>query len=241
MIGLRTAVIKAERRHEAILRDLIGQIVSGAIPSGSRVPYESETAASYAVSRTVARDAVQRLAGFGLVEVRRRSGAVVTPPERWNMLEPAVLDAAMSGKPSAAFFSALFEARLILEPEAAALAAVRIRAEALDDMSTALAVMRNAPSHEAFVAADLRFHTTILDASSNWVLRQFAGAMKAALLASIRLTRAHSPSLDKSADMHDQVLSAIRAGDVVRSRVAMAWLLTATRLEVESTLQEDTL
>ena len=123
---------KAERRHEVILRDLLGQIVSGTIPVASRLPYESEIAARYAVSRTVARDAVQRLAGFGLVEVRRRSGAIVTPSERWNMLEPAVLDAAMSGKPSAAFLSALFEARMMLEPEAAALAAQRIDAEALD-------------------------------------------------------------------------------------------------------------
>jgi len=231
--------IKAERRHEAILRDLVGQIVAGAIPAASRVPYESELAAHYAVSRTVARDAVQRLAVFGLVDVRRRSGAIVTPPEQWNMLEPVVLDAAMSGKPTAAFFAALFEARLMLEPEAAALAAGRIGAEALDDMAAALAVMRDAPSHDAFIDADLRFHTTILEAAGNWVLRQFAGAMRAALLASIRLTRAHSPSLDRSADMHDQVLAAIRVGDAVRSRVAMAWLLTATRLEAEAALRED--
>ncbi len=231
--------VKAERRHEAILRDLVGQIVSGAIPAANRVPYESELAARYAVSRTVARDAVQRLAVFGLVEVRRRSGAIVTPPERWNMLEPVVLDAAMSGKPSAAFFSALFEARLMLEPEAAALAAARIGAEALDGMAAALAVMRSAPSQDEFIDADLRFHTILLEATGNWVLRQFAGAMRAALLASIRLTRAHSPSLDRAAEMHDQVLAAIRAGDGVRSRVAMAWLLTATRLEAEAALRED--
>jgi len=53
------------------------------------------------------------------------------------MLEPVVLDAAISGKPTAAFFFALFEARLMLEPEAAALAAARIGAEALDDMAAA--------------------------------------------------------------------------------------------------------
>lgn len=230
---------KAERRHEAILRDLVGQIVSGAIPPASRVPYESELAERYAVSRTVARDAVQRLAVFGLVEVRRRSGAIVTPAACWNMLEPLVLDAAMSGRPTAAFFSALFEARLMLEPEAAALAAARIGPEALNAMAAAASVMRDAASQDAFIEADLRFHTTILEATGNWVLRQFAGAMRAALLASIRLTRAHSPSLEHSADMHDQVLSAIRAGDAVRSRVAMAWLLTSTRLEAEAALAED--
>jgi DNA-binding FadR family transcriptional regulator len=240
MSEMATTAVKAERRHEAILRDLVGQIVSGKIPVASRVPYESELAAHYAVSRTVARDAVQRLAVFGLVEVRRRSGAIVTPAERWNMLEPAVLDAAMRGRPTVAFFAALFEARLMLEPEAAALAAARISAEALDSMAAALAVMRNAPSQDAYIEADLRFHTIILEATGNWVLRQFAGAMQAALLASIRLTRAHSPSLDRSADMHDQVLAAIRAGDAVRSRVAMAWLLTATRLEAETALAEDT-
>jgi DNA-binding FadR family transcriptional regulator len=39
--------------------------------------------------------------------------------------------------------------------------------------------------------------------------------------------------------MHDQVLSAIRTGDAVRSRTAMAWLLTAARVEVEAALKED--
>jgi DNA-binding FadR family transcriptional regulator len=233
-------VIKAERRYEAILRDLVDQIVSGTIPAASRVPYESEIAARYAVSRTVARDAVQRLAVYGLVEVRRRGGAIVTPTERWNMLEPIVLDAAMRGKPSPAFFSALFEARLLLEPEAAALAATRIDAEALARLAAALAVMRSVPPQEAFIEADLAFHTIILDATGNWVLRQFAGAMQAALLASIRLTHARSPSLVHSANMHEQVLAAIRAGDAARSRVAAAWLLTETRLEVEAALQAET-
>ena len=88
-------------------------------------------------------------------------------------------------------------------------------------------------------AADLRFHTTILVATGNWVLRQFAGVMQVALLASIRLTHARSPSLDRATDMHGQVLSAIRAGEPSRSRVAMAWLLTEARLEAEAALQED--
>jgi DNA-binding FadR family transcriptional regulator len=173
--------------------------------------------------------------------VRRRSGAIVTPTARWNMLEPAVLDATMSGKPTAAFFTGLFEARLMLEPEAAALAAARIDAAALDSMAAALTVMRSAPLQDSFVDADMHFHATILDATGNWVLRQFAGAIRAALLASIRLSRARSPSptLDRSIDMHDQVLSAIRTGDAVRSRTAMAWLLTAARVEVEAALKED--
>jgi hypothetical protein len=39
--------------------------------------------------------------------------------------------------------------------------------------------------------------------------------------------------------MHDQVLSAIRAGEPDRSRAAMTWLLFATRLEAEATLREN--
>ena len=187
----------------------------------------------YAVSRTVARDALQRLAGFGLVDVRRRSGAIVLPSERWNMLDPAVLAATMSGTPTAAFFSGLFEARLTLEPEAAALAATRIAPATLAAMAAALAVMQSAPLQDSFVDADMRFHTAILDATGNWVLRQFAGAIRAALLASIQLTRARSPSpaLSRSIDMHAEVLSAIRRQSATRSRLAMAWLLSEARVK----------
>jgi DNA-binding FadR family transcriptional regulator len=233
--------VKKERRHEAILRDLVGQIVSGAIPVAGRVPYESEIMLRYAVSRTVAREALQRLAGFGLVEVRRRRGATVMLSERWNMLEPTVLEASMRGRPGAAFFSGLFEARLVLEPEAAALAAMRIGPAAVDAMQAALAVMRESPLQDSFIEADLTFHTTILDSTGNWVLRQFAGAIRAALLASIRLTRARSPSpmLDRSIAMHGQVLSAIRSGDAVQSRLVMSWLLTEARVNLEAACQED--
>jgi len=231
-------VKKPERRHEKILRDLVDQIVAGTIPVGARVPYESEIADRYRVSRTVAREAVQRLTGFGLVEVRRRSGAAVTPHERWNLLEPTVLDAAMRAKPSTAFFSALFEARLILEPAAAAMAAQRIDAEELEQIAAALAVMKDAPSQTAFVEADMRFHATILDATGNWVLRRFAGVLASAFKTSIRHTYAAGKSMRRSLDMHNQVLAALRTGDVDRARAAMSWLLTQTRLEVEAMLRE---
>lgn len=238
---MKAMAAKTERRHEAILRNLVDQIVSGAIPVGAHIPFEIEIMARHAVSRTVARDALQRLAGFGMVDVRRRSGAVVVPSERWNMFEPLVLDATIKGKPNAAFLGGLFEARLILEPEAAALAATRIDAIALDDMAAALAVMRGGPMQDAFLEADMRFHTTILAATGNWVLRRFAGVIRAALLASISLTRARSPSpmLDRSIDMHAQVLSAIRSGDSVRSRLTMTWFLTEARVNLETALHED--
>jgi GntR family galactonate operon transcriptional repressor len=231
---------RRERRHEVIVREFVGQIASGAIPVGTRLPYESEIMARYAVSRTVARDAVQRIVGFGLVEVRRHSGAIVLPSERWNMLEPIVLDAFMHGKPTAAFFSGLFEARLMVESEAAALAAMRIDAAAISEMAAALEVMRSAPERDAFIDADMRFHAIILDATGNWVLRQFAGALHAALRAGMYLSRESSSStvIDRSIDMHADLLSAIRSGDAVRSRLAMIWLLTEVRVNVEAALKE---
>ncbi len=66
------------RIADAIAEDLRGQIASGAIPSGARLPAERDLAERYGVSGPTIREALQGLNALGLVEMRHGSGTYVS-------------------------------------------------------------------------------------------------------------------------------------------------------------------
>src|SRR5580693_255911 len=81
------------------------RIVSGSLARGERV-HQEDLAVELGVSRTPVREALRRLAAEGLVEMRTNRGARVADPDRSSM-------------------RAAYEARLVIEPGAARLAAMR--------------------------------------------------------------------------------------------------------------------
>jgi GntR family transcriptional repressor for pyruvate dehydrogenase complex len=66
------------RIADAIAEDLRGQIASGAIPHGARLPAERDLAERYGVSGPTVREALQGLNALGLLEVRHGSGTYVS-------------------------------------------------------------------------------------------------------------------------------------------------------------------
>ncbi|HET9069710.1 MAG TPA: UTRA domain-containing protein [Amaricoccus sp.] len=66
--------------HERILRDLHRRIVSQAWPPGFRLPYETELAEAYGVSRMTMNKVLARLARDGYLVRKRKLGTFVTEP-----------------------------------------------------------------------------------------------------------------------------------------------------------------
>jgi GntR family transcriptional regulator, transcriptional repressor for pyruvate dehydrogenase complex len=66
------------RIADAIAEDLRGQIASGAIPHGARLPAERDLAERYRVSGPTVREALQGLSAMGLLDVRHGSGTYVS-------------------------------------------------------------------------------------------------------------------------------------------------------------------
>jgi DNA-binding GntR family transcriptional regulator len=81
------------------------RILAGDLPRGARV-HQEDVAADLGVSRTPVREALRRLAAEGLIEMRTNRGARVTDLAPDDMDQP-------------------YEARLLVEPGAARLAAQR--------------------------------------------------------------------------------------------------------------------
>jgi DNA-binding FadR family transcriptional regulator len=109
-------------------------------------------------------------------------------------------------------------------------------AQAFEDMVDA-----NSRDNEEWSSADLEFHTAIINASGNWVYRQFASAIRAALLASFRLTNRASQSHEQAIQKHQDVLEAIRVRDPVAARKAMETLIGVARAEITDALKKNSI
>lgn len=156
------------RRHGEVVHELGRAVVRGDLAAGATLPAEEQLAAEYGVSRGAFREAMKVLAAKGLVASRTRTGTVVLPADRWNLMDPDVLAWRYRGQPSKSHLDDLAEVRVALEPEAARLAAARVRTRELArlrDLITAMEQTLEQP--DEFIAADLAFHQAVVEASRN--------------------------------------------------------------------------
>src|ERR1700678_3991158 len=77
--------------REQVVERIGGDIVQGRLAPGEALPNEEELLASYSVSRTVLREALNVLSGKGLLDARPRRGTVVRPRADWSQLDPEIL------------------------------------------------------------------------------------------------------------------------------------------------------
>jgi GntR family transcriptional regulator, galactonate operon transcriptional repressor len=203
---------------DRIARDLGQRILSGEYAPLSLLPTEAELCAQYDASRTALRDALLTLAAKGLIEARKRAGTRVRPPSDWNRLDAQVLGWMGGIEPDLDFVRGLIEARLVIEPAAAQLAASMASSGDLAIIEAAYDAMCSAPEHDlaACLDADVRFHTGILRASRNPVFANLGDMLAAALSFSFRLTTSATANYQATLSAHGDVLEAIRmrrAGD----------------------------
>src|SRR5579872_3950359 len=170
------------RLHGAIARKLGADILSGDYPPGDTLPTEAAATAALGVSRAAYREAVKTLIAKGLVESRPKAGTRVLPRNRWNLLDPDVLEWAFARDPDQQLISSLFELRSIIEPAAAALAAERRSKAQLHTMKAGLALMRRCTlATEEGRQGDRRFHAALLHATRNDALIALSSGIEAAV------------------------------------------------------------
>lgn len=228
------------RRREQVTSTLAKMILSGDIAPGSRLPTEAELGERLEVSRTALRESVRMLAGKGLIESTPRIGTIVLPPDQWNHLDTDLLTWREDLPPDMTFIRALTEAREVIEPAAAAMAAERATGtdlgraqEAFDRMC---AIDRD--DIEASVLADEAFHKAILMGSKNAIFANFGSVIGSALRMSFRLTTTASENFAASLDTHGDVLEAIRLRDGDMARRLMRDLISVAARDLQRTLQE---
>jgi DNA-binding FadR family transcriptional regulator len=216
------------RVHAELAAGIGMRILDGTYPPGTLLPNEAEWGKMFTASRTAVREAIKTLNGKGLLVSRPKVGSRVEPRERWNLLDRDVMAWHCAAMDKTAFLISLQEVRRILEPGAAVLAAERRTPAQLAQLEEALEGMRAAPSAEAMVAPDVRFHLALLTCANNELLVPFGIVIEQALANMFAFTTRHNTKPGQVIPMHADVVKAIAAQKPEAARKAMATLLDDT-------------
>jgi GntR family transcriptional repressor for pyruvate dehydrogenase complex len=215
--------------HREVMIVLLGDITGGMVGEGERLPSLTELAAQFQVSTGVIRECQRALAERGLVSVRHGRRAVVRPEEDWDVFDPDVLTALVSGDRAAHALAEYLESRRLLEVEAAGLAAERATPVAVQHLTGAFEAMRaaaerartNPAAEPLYQQADVDFHRAIIGAAGNRVLARMAEPIHRALSATFATLARPQTRFERGLPEHARILEAIRDGDPAGARLAM--------------------
>jgi DNA-binding FadR family transcriptional regulator len=195
-------------------------IVSGEWGPGARLPREAELASRLGISRNSLREAVRALSLLRVLEVRQGDGTYVTSLEPDLLLESTRFVAHLLADKTVV---ELFEVRRLLEPAAAALAAVRIDEAGLVALRHELERMNAATKIEELVEPDAAFHAVIADAAGNSVLSSLLETLSTRTMrARVWRGRLDAGALDATRAEHARIYEAIAARDPELARTVAA-------------------
>jgi DNA-binding FadR family transcriptional regulator len=210
------------KRSQPIIDDYLRKIVTGELREGQLLPTETVLIEQYHVSRTAVREAIQVLATRGFVTIRQGSGSTVAPRSRWNVLDPDYLRATGFGDGLAVHVR---EAREMLEPALAALAAQRATPGQVATLRDAAAQAAAAPVHSPQrIEGELDFHHLLAECSGNPVLISIHGALTdlaKAHAADGRAAASDEPAAERAAFWHAHIVEAVAAHDATTAQDAM--------------------
>ncbi len=204
--------VKNQRISDEILRQIRDAVLSGKFQIGDRLPNERALAEQFAASRTSVREALRGLEQAGVIYIKKgvNGGVFVADPDHRLVSRP--FETLLQLRKVT--MDNIVEVRLIFEPEAARLAALRAKPEDLkeleqviNDMSAAIEVGEPPSSF------DLKFHKLIARAAGNPILEMLSESMLE--VASKVITELH-PSMDVLTHVvkrHREVFEAVRNRD----------------------------
>lgn len=230
---MNTKVLTVRRLYREIAERLRKKIQHGEFPLGTRLPAERDLAEQFCVSRSSVREALIALEIRGYVDVRVGSGVYVC-----SILprESAEMPQAVWSIPTAISPFELLEARLLVEPECAALAAQQGSEEQLEKISnihSTIKIADDMPNNSIGAKRyDRMFHEALANASGNEAL--------ASVCLHLWDLSEHSPVFDRldahfvntpvwrqAWSEHTNIVHAVLSRDSVRARHAMAFHLSA--------------
>jgi DNA-binding GntR family transcriptional regulator len=190
------APIEVESLADRVYARIRAHILSGELAPGEQLRQEA-LAEELGTSRTPLREALNRLASEGLIEFRPHRSAVVASFEQRDI----ELD---------------YEARRIVEPAAARLAARRAPAETAASLEAAVAAQRIAgPDLDSQFDANRRFHVALVAGAGNPHLTRFVDSLWGGRIAPVFYARqARRPGrVRRDLREHSEIARLVRAGD----------------------------
>lgn len=222
------------RLYGSVAHRIACEIIKGELAPGALLPREESASEVYGISRSAYREAIRTLAAKGMVLALPKVGTKVASRSAWHFLDPDILAWHFDVAPTEPFIRNLFELRKIVEPSAAALAAMRRNDLELSRLADGLSRMaRTSPRSGAWLNAVVAFHQELLNAGRNEALASLWPAIQTTIRWSVKL-QIMLPNLSLG---HDPVADHARVFEKVASQNAEG-TLTEMALLIEAALAD---
>jgi DNA-binding FadR family transcriptional regulator len=211
-----TALERPASLVERVCQQLAELIRGGSAEEERWLPGERSLAEKLGVSRTVVREATKRLEQQGMLEIQHGTGIKIVDRlhrplnDSLSLLIPDMADRLQQ----------LNEARLSIEPDAAAFAAQRATKEHIRTLRRIQTQLEKAPDNAAAIEADIAAHHAIADASGNLIYRLILDSL-AEIGVTSRLRTIGRIGKKTAIAHHEAILVAIENRDPEAARAAM--------------------
>jgi DNA-binding FadR family transcriptional regulator len=229
MIIQSEPIVRRKLSDEVFAR-LKGLIESGELQPGDEMPSERMLMERFQVGRPAIREAMQALANMGLIEISHGERAKVLQPTAKSLLRQVDLAAKIMLSASSDSLEHLKSARIFFERGMVREAASRASAADVAALEETLKLQRAAlGDSDAFIAADMAFHTRIAQISGNPIFTAVSEAMLG------WLKEYHTEMLiwtgreNVTLTEHEEIIDCIRRGNSDEAEQAMIKHLERSR------------
>jgi GntR family transcriptional regulator, transcriptional repressor for pyruvate dehydrogenase complex len=206
-----------------VFDQVLTEVVEGGLAAGERLPSERRLAEVLGVSRPAVREALQRLAQAGLVDVRQGDATTVRDFRRSGGLDLLPRLLLPGGELDVSVAKSILEARLLIGPKVAELAAARgIDTSALRDTVRALEATTDPVERQRQA---LEFWEQVVDAASSIAFRLMFNSLRAAYEPTLDALAALMADEVDAIERYDAVVDALAAGDGPQARESAEELL----------------
>jgi GntR family transcriptional repressor for pyruvate dehydrogenase complex len=221
--------LRAPRRRsgsDRLTEEIVELIRREGLAAGDRLPALPALAARLSVATPTVREALQRLQAIGVVDIRHGSGVYVRRPARRMLVSNPY-----RGELNAGLILDLLDARAVIEPQLALLAAGRCTAAAARKLAATLAQAEQALEGQDALLSDLNmdFHRSVAGLAGNAVLEQILEALLD-LYANERMVILQLfDNRERDHREHVEIFDALRARDGDRAAECMRTHLEGVR------------
>ncbi len=182
---------------------------------GDKLPNENDLSTLLGVSRATLREAIHILVTEGVLTVYRGKGTFIST-EMDSIVEtaPPLMNDMMKMKIT---LRDLYEARLLIEPYAAGLAADRATEDEINEIIEKGEILQElikcAPESEDRILAEIEFHGSIIKASHNEFLSRSVGLLTESIEGTFKLDDGHDEMSRYAYNDHIQIMDFLKHRD----------------------------
>lgn len=229
-MSLLTERIVRKKLSDEVFSRLKALIENGELKAGDDMPSERELMERFGVGRPAIREAMQALAGKGLVEISHGERAKVLQVTAESIFRQVDLPAKLMLSGSSASLEYLKSARIFFERGMVREAAAKATKDDVAELRALLDQQsQNIGDSELFIDADMAFHQKIAQISGNPIFAAVSGAMLGWLKSYHTEMLIWTGRENFTLAEHEEIIRAIEKGDADLAEKAMIKHLERSR------------